>query len=204
MGKSEQTLLLASASPRRQDLMRQVGLRFEVRPSDVDESATGLPEDPAEQARALALMKAEAVAASAEEGLVIGADTVVVLDAHILGKPADDADALRMLGMLQGRTHQVITGLAVLEIRDGAVVDRDVTHVSTAVTMRAASPDELRAYIATGEPHDKAGAYAIQGYGAAFVEGIVGDYFNVVGLPLFTLCRILKKHGLAIPAPPGC
>ncbi|HEY3414637.1 MAG TPA: Maf family protein [Armatimonadota bacterium] len=186
-------LILASASPRRFELMRQIGLDFEVRVSLIEEDITPPEHHPETYARTLAEHKAVDIGRGISDGIVIGADTIVVLDEQILNKPADEADALRMLSMLQGRTHQVITGLAVLEVRNGQTVRNVVEHVATDVTMREASEDELRAYVATGEPLDKAGAYAIQGRGSVFIEGIVGDYFNVVGLPLFTLAKILAR-----------
>lgn len=185
-------IILASASPRRSELLRQIGLEFEVRVSLVEDEIEPPEHHPEVYARTLAEHKAVDIAGSVTDGIVIGADTIVVLDEHILNKPADEADALRMLSMLQGRTHQVITAITVLEVTGGIVANRVVEHVSTDVTMREATDDELRAYIATGEPLDKAGAYAIQGRGSVFIESIVGDYFNVVGLPLFTLARILS------------
>ena len=189
-------LILASASPRRRELLQQVGLEFEVRTSTAEEETTEHPSAPAAYAERLARIKAEDVARGLEDGVVIGADTVVVLDGDILNKPADVPAAVRMLRRLQGRTHQVVTGVAVLEVRGGAVVRREVRSVSTEVRMRRASEAELAAYAATGEPLDKAGGYAIQGRAAVFIEGIVGDYSNVVGLPLFTLCEILAGFGI--------
>jgi septum formation protein len=195
LSNSPRRLILASASPRRRELLHQVGLEFEVRTSAAEEDATDHPADPAAYAERLARMKAEDVALGVKEGIVIGADTVVVLHGEIINKPTDDADALRMLTALQGRAHQVITGVAVLDVRDGAVVRRLVRSVSTEVRMRAASAAELAAYVATGEPRDKAGAYGIQGRAAAFIEGIVGDYSNVVGLPLCALWGMLSEVG---------
>lgn len=186
-------LILASASPRRSELMRQIGLDFEVRVSLVEEDITPPEHHPEVYASTLAEHKAADIARGISDGIVIGADTIVVLDEQILNKPGDPDDALRMLAMLQGRTHQVITGLAVLEVSNGKIAREIVEHVATDVTMRAASLEELHAYVDTGEPLDKAGAYAIQGRGSVFIEGIVGDYFNVVGLPLFTLARILNN-----------
>lgn len=189
-------LILASASPRRSELLRQIGLDFEVRISLAEETVSPPEHHPEAYVRTLALHKAEDVAQSVTDGVVIGADTIVVLDEMILNKPADDADALRMLTLLQGRTHQVITGVAVLSVQDGEVLRHQVAHVSTDVTMRQASEEELRAYVATGEPRDKAGAYAIQGRGSVLISGIVGDYFNVVGLPIFTVAGMLAEVGI--------
>lgn len=187
-------LVLASASPRRSELLRQVGAAFVVRPSAAEETAEA-PDHPEEQARVLALVKAEDIARGEDNAIVLGADTIVVLENRVLGKPADDGDALAMLRALRGRTHQVITGVAVLDVVDGRVARMDVRHVSTDVTMRPAADEELRAYVASGEPRDKAGAYAIQGLGALLVERIDGDYFNVVGLPLFTVAAMLAPWG---------
>lgn len=191
-------LILASASPRRRELLAQIGLDFEVRTSGAEEALTEHPSDPAAYAERLARIKAEDVARGVADGVVIGADTVVVRDGEIINKPADAAEAVAMLSRLQGRAHQVITGVAVLDVRDGAVVRRDVRHAETEVRMRPVSDAELRAYAATGEPLDKAGGYGIQGRAAAFVEGIAGDYFNVVGLPLCLLCRMLQEAGIPV------
>jgi septum formation protein len=191
------TLILASASPRRRELMQQVGLDFEVRPSTAEEAVQDHPSDPGEYAERLARIKAEDIARHAGTAVVIGADTVVVADGEIINKPVDDADAVRMLTRLQGRAHHVITGVVVLDVEDGVVTRRLARHVETEVRMRPATPEELAAYAATGEPRGKAGAYAIQGRAAVFIEGIVGDYSNVVGLPLFTLCSMLAEFGAA-------
>lgn len=188
-------LILASASPRRSEILRQAGYDFRVQPSPVEETIETHPADPKAYARNLALHKAEDIARSVASALVIGADTIVVCDGDILNKPRDDKDAVRMLTQLQGRAHEVITGLAVLDVEDGRVIRRLVAHASTEVRMRAATPAEIAAYVATGEPLDKAGAYAIQGRAAVFIEGIAGDYLNVVGLPLFTFARLLTELG---------
>ena len=189
-------ILLASGSPRRRQLLEQIGLSFTVRSSDVDESvAPGL--SPAEVVEALARRKGEAVAASAApEELVIAADTVVALDGAVLGKPAGEADAERMLTALAGRTHFVYTGLTVLR---GEIV-RTVSE-ETAVTFRPLTAEEIAAYVRTGEPMDKAGAYGIQGYGALLVEGIRGDYYNVMGLPVCRLGLLLRELGVDCLAP---
>ncbi|MEK7348316.1 MAG: Maf family protein [Candidatus Eisenbacteria bacterium] len=186
-------LILASRSPRRADLLRLVGARFEIVPADVDERA--LPEERAE-AHVLRLAEAkaraavgEAAPAAAEETLTLGADTVVTLDRSILGKPADDAEARRMLESLSGRVHEVWTGLFLFDpARDRGVGEA----VRSIVKFSRLAPDEIDRYVATGEPLDKAGAYAVQGYGAAFVEAIEGSYTNVVGLPLGHLRRLLR------------
>jgi septum formation protein len=176
--------------------LRQIGLDFEVRISLAEDEVSPPEHDPILYSRTLASHKAHDVARDVADGVVVGADTIVVLAGEILNKPSDDADALRMLTFLQGRTHQVITAVAVLEVRDGEVQRRRIQHVTTEVAMRPASEAELLAYIATGEPRDKAGAYAIQGRGSVLISGIVGDYFNVVGLPIFTVAALLSEAGI--------
>ena len=184
-------LILASGSPRRRQLLEQIGLTFAVRSSDVDESVSpGLT--PAQVVESLSARKGEAVAAEAAPGdLVLSADTVVALDGAILGKPRDRAEAEAMLTALSGRTHQVYTGVTLLQ--DGR---RLTGHEVTAVTFRPLSPEEIAAYVSTGEPMDKAGAYGIQGLGALLVERLEGDYFNVMGLPLCRLGEMLAQFGV--------
>lgn len=181
-------LVLASGSPRRRHILEALGLEFEVRLPDVDETlAPG--EDGTAAARRLAELKVAAVEPAPGE-LVLGADTIVVLDGELLGKPEGEDGAVRMLGRLAGRAHTVITGLA---LRDAAGV-RSVT-AATEVLFRPLEPSEIAAYVATGEPLDKAGAYGIQGYGSALVEGIRGDFFNVMGLPVPALLGLLRSAG---------
>lgn len=187
--------ILASSSPRRSDLLAQIGLRFEVVPSQFDESQVDAS-DPAELVRSLAREKAGAVAAAVEgEALVLGADTIVLLNGEVLGKPRDKDEACSMLARLAGCTHRVLTGVAVIRKPDGPVL---VQHEETHVTMRALTPGQIDAYVASGEPMDKAGAYAVQGLGSVLVERIQGDYFNVVGLPLPRLARMLESLGLDV------
>jgi septum formation protein len=179
------TIVLASASPRRKQLLEMLRIPVLVHPANVQEFA--LPgEAPAAYSRRLARDKARAVPGE----LVLGADTIVVLDDRILEKPADDGQALEMLRALQGRTHTVIT--AVCLVAHG--VERHAID-ETAVTFRRCSDEFLRDYIATGEPHDKAGAYGIQGWGAALVERIDGDFFGVMGLPLRLVLNLLADAG---------
>jgi septum formation protein len=174
-------LVLASGSPRRRELLAQLGLFFDVVPADVDE--TPLPgESPRDLVRRLAVAKATAV----DGDPVLAADTIVEVDGEILGKPLDAADARRMLGRLSGRSHHVHTGVAV---RSGERVEVDVT--TTIVTFVALTDGAVDWYLATGEPFDKAGAYAIQGAGGVFVETIRGSASNVVGLPIATVARLL-------------
>jgi septum formation protein len=191
-------IILASTSPRRAALLAQLGLPFRVVPSTLDEIGVW-PANPGEdhegRACRLARAKAQEVAARVGRGLVIGADTIVVCEGIAYGKPGDAGEAQIILSRLAGRIHQVITGVVVIEAETGSV---EVASAVTAVRMRSFGPTEVAVYVATGEPVDKAGAYAIQGRGALLVEGIQGDYSNVVGLPLPTLARLLWRFGLDI------
>lgn len=181
-------IILASNSPRRLMLLRQIGIEPIVVPSHVPEYVLE-GESPEDAALRLAIEKAREVSRQFKEGLIIGADTVVVIDGEQLGKPKDINDARRMLGLLSGRTHTVVTGLAVIDARTSEV---KTTVVRTRVRFKPLSDEDVDAYIATGDPMDKAGAYGIQGRAAAFIEGIDGCYSNVVGLPLSELMDILK------------
>ena len=189
-------LVLASASPRRQELLRNAGISFTVQPADVDE--TPLPgELPRECAERLARDKALAVWRLRPQDVVLGADTIVVVDEAILGKPINAADAARMLRQLSGRVHRVITGVCVVEAA-GTGENRELRTASetTLVTMNDLSDDEIREYVATGEPMDKAGAYAIQGMASRWIPRIEGDYSNVVGLPVALVYRMLREQSL--------
>jgi septum formation protein len=182
-------IVLASASPRRAELLRQVGLEFEVMVSEVEETLTpGL--EPAAQVELFALRKANAVAAALDRGIVIGADTVVVQGGRVLGKPVDAQEAVEMLQLLQGKGHEVYTGVALVDARSSVKL---VEHVMTRVFFNAMSEESIRRYVATGEPLDKAGAYAVQGRAALFINRLEGCYYNVVGLPLARLATMLKK-----------
>jgi septum formation protein len=194
-------LVLASASPRRRELLTQVGYKFEVRPARIAEDSR-LGEDPIVYVTRLAREKAQAVFREVSEAksgpgaeqtngkrlVVLGADTTVTLDDAILGKPEDAADAARILRQLSGRTHRVITGVA-LATAEGVEVAAEVT----AVRFLTLSDEEIEAYIATGEPMDKAGAYGIQGHAARWIPRIEGCYFNVMGLPLALVCSMLES-----------
>jgi septum formation protein len=184
-------LVLASRSPRRLQLLSQLGLIFEVIPAELDETLRP-GEEPGAHAERLAREKALSVAGRRPEAFVIGADTVVVIDDDVLGKPHDFDDAVRMLLRLQGREHTVASGIAVAY--DGGRVISAVERVR--VRFRAFDEAFARAYVGTGEPLDKAGAYGIQGFGAALVEGIEGDYFAVMGLPVARLLTQLRSLGL--------
>lgn len=189
-------IILASQSPRRRELLAQMGMTgFTVSPAKGEEDmGAGLPPD--QLVESLALAKAREVAAgAAADDIIIAADTIVTLDGQVLGKPHSEHEAFEMLRTLSGRDHVVYTGLAVL--RGGETISG---HEATQVRFRPLSDEEIRAYIATGEPMDKAGAYGIQGRGALLVEGIRGDYFNVVGLPVCKLGRILDRLGVKLLA----
>jgi len=205
-------LVLASASPRRQELLRNAGIQFTVQPADVDE--TPLPGEGAREcAERLAREKALKVWQTRHEDVVLGADTVVVVDGEILGKPVDAGDALRMLRLLGGRTHEVITGVCVVarvpspESRVASAGDSGsgyegrnqnpevkTSSETTQVTMSQISDQEILDYVASGEPMDKAGAYAIQGTASRWIPRIEGDYSNVVGLPIALVCRMLGRQ----------
>ncbi len=191
MSPERSRLVLASASPRRQELLATLGVPFEVRPSDIAEVIS--PGDPREAITALALQKARAVARTLESGVVLAADTVVVLEGIIFGKPAGGDDARRMLRTLRGRRHEVITALALVEAPAGR---EKTVSVVTAVKMAPYDHETIEAYLRTDEPLDKAGAYAIQGGGGQLVESVEGCYTNVVGLPVTTTRRSLAAWGL--------
>lgn len=185
-------VVLASASPRRRDLLRAIGVDAVVAPTDTDESILD-GEDPFDAAERLARDKAQAAAAP-EGALVLAADTIVVLDGRALGKPVDRDDARRMLRALSGRTHGVVTGVA-LRLGGEVVSGRDVTEVVFAPL----SDGEVDRYVATGEPDDKAGAYALQGIAGLFVERIDGTPSNVVGLPVRLVAQLARRLGLDLP-----
>ncbi len=199
-------LVLASASPRRRMLMTQIGLQFEVRPAEVDEqsivAAAGDEREIGDQVVAAAVAKARAAAAQlgpvAKDGaetLVIGADTVVLTGGEVLGKPADTREAAVMLRKLSGRTHQVLSGVAVLNAATGHVT---AGVEQTSVAFVPLAQEWVSRYVSTGEPMDKAGAYAVQGLGSVFIERVEGCYFNVVGLPLALLAYLLRQHGYEV------
>jgi septum formation protein len=185
--------VLASASPRRQELLSKIGVEFDVLPAAFDESTVS--GSPQEVARSLALEKAMAVAHNLRDSLVIGADTIVLIGGQILGKPADEAEARTMLARISGRTHTVITGVALVHTASGRMA---VDHEESRVHIRDLSPEEIAAYVRTGEPMDKAGAYAVQGIGSTIVDRIEGCYFNVVGLPMSRLAMMLKQFGVNV------
>jgi nucleoside triphosphate pyrophosphatase len=193
-------LVLASASPRRQELLRNAGIPFTVQPADINETPLA-GESPRDCAERLAREKALAVFRGRPQDCVLGADTIVVVDDSILGKPRDAGDAARMLRMLSGRTHAVITGVCVVgpvasgqwsvASEDGALTVSETTQV----TFCELSDGEIRDYVATGEPMDKAGAYAIQGIASRWIPRIEGDYSNVVGLPVARVYAMLRQSG---------
>jgi len=186
----KQKLVLASKSPRRAEILRAVGWEFETIAADIDEARCA-SEDAVSYVKRLAETKAETVARTLPEGLVLGADTVVVIGEEILGQPRDDEDARRMLQLLNGQWHEVLTGVAL--VRAGQTFQVLVDHETTRVRFCEMSTDEIDWYVSTGEPRGKAGAYAIQGRGALFIEGVQGDYFNVVGLPVRLVYELFKQ-----------
>ena len=192
-------IVLASASPRRQEILRNAGIPFSVQAADIDETPLKdeLPRDCAER---LAREKALAVWRMRPRDMVLGADTIVVVDGAILGKPVDSNDAARMLRLLSGRVHQVITGVCVVGGRGDSQLTSSEPETRTAsettsVTMNELSDAEIRKYVATGEPMDKAGAYAIQGIASRWIPRIEGDYSNVVGLPMALVYSMLRERG---------
>lgn len=193
-------MILASQSPRRIELMREAGYDIRIIPADIDETPRS-GESPCELVARLARLKALHVAATdaAPGEVVVAADTIVTHDGTIMGKPADDEDAAAMLRDLSGRTHQVMTGVAIA--RGGETEPRENFITTTDVTFFELTDDEIAAYVATGEPADKAGAYGIQGAGGRLlVRGIAGDFYNVVGLPIAEVVRALAREGVARPS----
>jgi len=185
-------LILASGSPRRIELLKMLGCKFQIIPSKVEEKINPRL-SPIQNVKRLSRLKALDVASKISEGIVIAADTIVVLDKKILGKPKTKKEAKEMLEKLSGKEHRVITGLAVVDAKTKKALQDFVT---ARVKFRELNKDLIKKYIATGEPLDKAGAYGIQGKGALLVESIKGDYFNVVGLPLNALNQLLEKFGV--------
>jgi len=192
-------IVLASASPRRRELLGSLGLDFVVENSGVPEE-TNPAESPAQSAVRLAREKAAAVSSRFQDALVIGADTVVVVGQEILGKPVDTEDARRMLRLLRNRWHFVITGLALIDPSDGRP---GVRYVETGVRMADYSNNDIADYVKSGEPLDKAGSYAIQGLGGRLVARIEGCYTNVVGLPVCEVAEMLRGVGVKVPAAPA-
>jgi septum formation protein len=194
MNPPERIIILASSSPRRKELLRLMGLKFRVDPAEYDEQMD-LDMPPHRLARHLSLEKAGAVSAKYSNAVIIAADTFILFRGKLLGKPHTAQEATRMLGMLNGKTHSVITGFTVLDTKTGKKISKSV---ETKVRFRKMTADELASYVRTGEPLDKAGGYAIQGLGALLVKEIEGDYFNVIGLPLSSLAAMLKKFGVSV------
>lgn len=190
-------LILASGSPRRREILTDLGYSFDVKTADFDESQVSL-EKPSEGVQALALGKATAAAEATSVDaptVFLGSDTVVALNDAVMGKPADEEDAKAMLRSLSGKTHVVYTGVALVEKNErGEIVSNETFVEATEVTFFELSDEEIRRYIRTGEPMDKAGAYGIQGLGRVLVEGIRGDYETVVGLPAARVYRALREH----------
>lgn len=190
-------IVLASGSPRRRELLARFGVPFRVQTSRIDETRD-LPDLPEKVVEELARRKGKAVAAGCRNALVIGADTVVVFDGTILGKPKDEQDAVSMLRMLSGKEHQVYSGLSLITVDQGKITREDVSHRMTRVWMRPLSDEKIKWYVNTKEPLDKAGAYGIQGLGACLVDRIEGCYFNVVGMSLSLLDEMLTETGYTL------
>lgn len=191
MPEKNTTIILASSSPRRAELLKTLGVEFEIAPSDISERLHA-DEAPPDYIIRLARAKVIAVARKRESGLVIGADTIVVLDGRVLGKPENEEDAEQMLRQLSGRWHAVMTGVALYDISTRReVADYDKTLVRFAQL----TDKEIEWYVSSGEPKDKAGAYGIQGLGSLFVEEVAGNYFNVVGLPIPLIYRLARRLG---------
>lgn len=187
-------IVLASTSPRRKQLLKQLGVTFEIVSSDIIEQLNPRLK-PRHQVEELAFQKAEAVASKFTDAIIIGADTLVTLGDEVMGKPKDEQEAKRMLKKLRGRQHSIITGLVLIDILAKRTI---IKSVETRVWFKKMSPQEIASYIEKEKPLDKAGAYALQDRGATFVEKIEGDYFGGVGLPLFTLAKELKKLGVNV------
>ena len=190
-------LVLASSSPRRRELLVSLGLTFEIIKPDVDEEAFNLDHlSPTEVVKFLSRTKAQEVFKYHTDALVIGADTIVVVKGKVFGKPKKEDDAFRMLSALQGQVHEVYSGITIFNPNEAPEFAPFASEaLCTRVHMRALSPEEIRAYIATGEPMDKAGSYAIQGFGSTLIEKIDGCYFNVVGMSLYLLERLCRELG---------
>ncbi len=199
-GGTRTPLVLASGSPRRSDLLAKLGVSFEVRSADIDETPIA-GESPDALLRRLAEQKARAVWAALDVPcVVLGADTIVVLDGEILGKPTDASEARQMLRSLSGRSHEASTGVAVVDVDGVAAVEVS----TTVVTMHPISESDIDWYLATGEPFDKAGSYALQGHGGVFVEKIDGNMASVIGLPLDITRRMLEAVGISLANPGDC
>jgi septum formation protein len=188
-------IVLASSSPRRQQLLKDAGVEFVVRPANVDEIQQP-GEGAAYFAERMARDKARAIRALAPESVVLGADTIVVARDQVLGKPTDAADAVRMLRLLSNRQHFVITGICLIGTDSQGTDFEDIRSEKTAVHFAALTDAEIRDYVATGEPMDKAGAYAIQGGASRWISKIAGDFSNVVGLPVDLVLQMLREHGV--------
>ena len=191
---NKRRIILASASPRRKELLENIGLSFEVDSGNCRENLSSDLE-PQELAMQISLEKARSVAGKYPDAVIIGADTFGVLNGRIIGKPGTAEEAVAMLKSISGKGHLVITGYSIIDTACGKIVSGTV---ETKVYIKELTPEEIDAYVKTGEPLDKAGAYAIQGLGALFVEKIEGDYFNVVGLPVYALMDALKEFGIRV------
>ncbi len=199
MEKSKSTWILASASPRRRDILKRLGLQFQVDPSGLPEPARKAGETPSKYAERIASLKAAEVAGRHKSGLIIGVDTIVVLGNAILGKPEAQPEARLMLERLSGRWHEVLSGICLIDCklnRGRSGCGRSRVH------FRRLPPEEIEWYLETREYHDKAGAYAVQGYASLFIDRIEGCYFNIVGFPIFTFAQLCRRLGCPLFPPP--
>lgn len=189
-------IILASTSPRRFKLLKDKGFEFEVYPVKLDEEKFLKSLPPEEAVKRISLEKALMAARKVKNGVIVGADTIVVYNNNIFGKPKTPEAAIKMLRLLSGKIHEVITAISIVEVKKGEKCKEYVECVKTKVKMMKLSEEEIKAYVDTGEPLDKAGAYAIQGLGGIFIEWINGCYYNVIGLPIAKLYKLLKKIGV--------
>jgi len=190
-------IILASTSPRRSKLLKEKCFEFEVYPVKLDEEKIMENLPPEEAVKRIALGKALIAAEKIKDGIIIGADTIVVYNDNVLGKPKSPEEAVKMLKLLSGKVHEVITAISIIDVKNGEKRREYVECVKTKVKMVELSEEEIKAYVNTGEPLDKAGAYAIQGLGGVFIEWVNGCYYNVIGLPIAKLYKLLKEIGIS-------
>ncbi len=193
INRSSRKIILASNSPRRKELLKQIGLTIKIMVSNVDEKNNST--SPVNYVKVLSVRKTKTVAKKVKNAIVIGADTIVVLKNEIIGKPKNKQEAIKFLKKLSGKTHLVITGFTILDTKTNKIISK---VVKTKVTFKKLTEDEIKAYVNSSNVLDKAGAYAIQDKAGAFIKEIKGDYFNIVGLPIFSLYQELKKFGINI------
>lgn len=192
--KKNRKIILASKSPRRDELLKRIGLHFEVKTSDFDESSVNA-HSPVEHVEILSRGKAKSVAEEHKDAIVIGADTVIVIDGEIIGKPTSEENAVEILKRLSGKSHLVVTGFTIIDTQFNQTSTKTV---ESKVYFKELNEAEIEAYVKTGEPMDKAGGYGMQDKAGIFIQNVEGDFFNVVGLPIFALCEELKHYGVNV------